>query len=134
MTCEEWEEHRPDRDSAASYDEVTEYIEKLEKPSLPQSFDEAESWWSEEEELVSAVDVVSLGEPRGRWKEALLCSLRLVAMFTAVVATLVIFWDPLRSFARQACPQEIKGDSSGGSLSRWLGAASGDPVARSIVI
>jgi len=87
--------------------------------------EELEMLWTEEEELVTALDVDALHAPRpGFGAGVLCCFLRFLAMTCVGCATVAIFWDALRSSVSLVRPQQDK-DKRSCNLPRWFGEVSG---------
>jgi len=120
MTHEEWIENR-DTDSTASEEMMRQTVTHARSAAPttgPLAHDELAILWSEEEELVSALDIERLVGQQGRGG-ALWDILRFAAMAVATLATLTVFWDYLRSSVSFFQPQVCKSSAPG--LPRWLG-------------
>jgi len=140
LTHDEWSE-KTQTDSAATEQEmlhVKVLAEAVQEPSPSRDLDETALQWSEEEELVTALDLELLGSQdkhQHPWTGVLRGVLRFIAMSTAGIATLATFWDSLRNSAALLCPQRKKwGGAPAGSLPRWFSAASGGEGSKSHII
>jgi len=134
LTHDEWIE-RMGVDSTATEEELQRFA-ALANASGPNTagaleLDELEMLWTEEEELVTALDVNALHAPRpGFGAGVLCCCLRFLAMACVGCATVATFWDALRSSVSLVRPQQDK-DKRSCSLPRCLGEVGGAGTSKS---
>jgi len=135
LTHDEWSE-RFNADSVATEEEMQRYVvlaNSTTDAASPHELNEAAMMWSEEEELVTDLDMEELGSSKQEGHQrvwALLCFLRFLAMASAGFATITIFWDSLRSSVSLFSPRHGSGKSLC-SLPRWLGEAGGNGATKS---
>jgi len=127
LTHEEWMAQMK-MDSVASV-EVMKQLVKDDNVTesanmLPQGDgDEAALLWTEDEELVTSLDFEQWGTQHGEQLFGAMQQpwLRFVAMCTAVVATVAIFLDSLRSSTSLTRPRLLKRSPGSGMWTRWFG-------------
>mmetsp|Transcript_109401 Transcript_109401/g.275205 ORF Transcript_109401/g.275205 Transcript_109401/m.275205 type:complete len:601 (+) Transcript_109401:72-1874(+) len=134
MTHDEWSERFGD--SLATDEEMRRYMvldNSTTDVAKPQEVHEDVIMWSEEEELVTQLDMEelsSLGQEGYQGTPALLSLLRLVAMAAAGFATIGVFWESIRSSISLVCPR-LGIEKSPCSLPRWFSEAGRAGAAKS---
>jgi len=120
---DEWRAHR-NMSTVASKEVMQQLMDRSADSRHDASQEEPSMWWTEEEELVTSLDLANLGGERPEGQqigEGMLRSVfRLLAMCAVTVSILAIMRESLRSSAYLLWPQGVKTRAScTGDLPKW---------------